>query len=316
MGSRFSTADVGTNRQFHYFRETICEAVIRLGARRRHVGPFGAEIATHSFGPLRFIDVCCDPVTIERNPSHIAHESRGSFFVTLQVAGTGFVRQRGREARLEPGEFTVLDSTEPYVLQFDMPVRRLVVEIPRDELQHRAGLANDLRGVSFDRHRPGAGLAFQVFSALHREAPVMPDHGQARLTARALDLAVAAMMGSSGIPTGRSDDPRGMLAAVREYARANLSDPDLTPAAAAAANGISVRYLHQLFRGAGTSFGTWVRERRLEQCHDAIADPSQAGRSISDIAFTGGFNDAAHFSRAFSQRYGYPPSRLRARRSS
>lgn len=198
MGARFSTADVGPNRQFHYFRETICEAVIRLGARRRHVGPFGAEIRTHDFGPLRFIDVRCDPVTIERSPSHIAHESRGSFFVTLQVAGTGVVQQRRREARLTPGEFTVLDSAEPYVLRFDAPVRRLVVEVPREELQRRAGLASDLRGVAFDRRRPGAQLAFQVLSALHRESAEPSTGAETRLAARALDLVVAAMLGGQG----------------------------------------------------------------------------------------------------------------------
>lgn len=100
---------------------------------------------------------------------------------------------------------------------------------------------------------------------------------------------------------------------MQEHARANLSDPDLTPSSAARAQGLSVRYLHQLFRDAGTTFGSWLREQRLLQCHDAVADPYQRARSISDIAFTGGFNDAAHFSRVFSQRFGYPPSRLRAR---
>jgi AraC-like DNA-binding protein len=313
MGMTYSTAQVGTHRQFQYFRDTICEAVIHLGARRLRPGAFGAEIAAHGFGALRFVEVRCDPVIIERDPSHIARENRGSFFVTLQLTGQGRVLQRGREARLRPGEFTVLDSTEPYVLHFDEPVRRLVVEVPRDEIRHRAGAAHDLRGVTFDRERPGTGLAFQVFAALHHESTGLPPEGQDRLAARALDLAVAAMLGVSGLPAERSADPKGRLAAVRGYAASHLGDPDLDPASAARAAGISVRYLHQLFRGEGTTFGAWLREQRLARCHADIADPAQAGRSLSDIAFTSGFNDAAHFSRAFARRFGYPPSALRAR---
>lgn len=313
MGTIYSTAQVGAHRQFQFFRDTICETVIRLGARRRRPGAFGAEVAAHGFGPLRFVDVRCDPVTIERDPSHIARENRGSFFVTLQLTGHGRVLQRGREASLRPGEFTVLDSTEPYVLHFDEPVRRLVVEVPRDEMQHRAGAAHDLRCVTFDRERPGTGLAFQVFAALHGETAALHREGQDRLAARALDLAVAAMLGVSGLPAERASDPKGRLAAVRGYAASHLGDPELDPASAARAAGISVRYLHQLFRSEGITFGAWLREQRLARCHADITDPAQAGRSLSDIAFTSGFNDAAHFSRAFARRFGHPPSALRAR---
>jgi len=314
MDSHFSTAGVSAGRQFACFRDAICETVIRLGARRPRAGPFTAEIRARRFGPMRFTEVLCDAVTIERTPDDIARESGGVFYVTLQLAGTGRVVQRGREARLQAGDFTVLDSTEPYALHFDAPVRRLVVEVPRRELQRRAGAACDLRAVGFHRGQPGVGLAFDAFRALAVET-AQPDPSEARLASHLLDLAVTAMVG------GRADlrapdrpDARGLLAAIRDYAGAHLSDPELTPAAAARANGISVRYLHRLFRDAGLSFGAWVRECRLDRCRDEISDPVHALRSISDIAFAHGFNDAAHFSRAFAQRFGEPPSAARARR--
>lgn len=314
MESQFSTAGMSAGRQFQCFRDAICESVIRLGARRPRPGPFAAEIRASRFGPIRLTEVRCDPVTIERTRLDIARESGGVFYVTLQLAGVGRVVQRGREAHLRAGDFTVLDSTEPYALHFDAPVRRLVVEVPRHELQRRAGAGCDLRGIAFRRGDPGAGLAFDALRALFAE-PAGTDALHAKLASRVLDLAVTAMTAGRGdVRAVASDRLPDRLAGIREYAAAHLGDPDLSPLEAARANGISVRQLHQLFRATGRSFGTWVREQRLDRCRDEIADPAHASRSISEIAFSHGFNDAAHFSRAFSRRFGAAPSALRTRR--
>ena len=50
-----------------------------------------------------------------------------------------------------------------------------------------------------------------------------------------------------------------------------------------------------------------------EMCiRDSLCDPALAARSISEIAVAWGFNDAAHFSRAFRARFGRSPRELRA----
>ncbi|MEZ5653153.1 MAG: helix-turn-helix domain-containing protein [Burkholderiaceae bacterium] len=57
-----------------------------------------------------------------------------------------------------------------------------------------------------------------------------------------------------------------------------------------------------------------IRNARLDACRRALADPTQALRSISEIAFAFGFNDAAHFSRSFRARFDCSPREFRARR--
>lgn len=47
----------------------------------------------------------------------------------------------------------------------------------------------------------------------------------------------------------------------------------------------------------------------------ALADAASAGRSITEIAYAAGFSDAAHFSRAFQQRFGTTPRAYRKRHS-
>ena len=90
-----------------------------------------------------------------------------------------------------------------------------------------------------------------------------------------------------------------------------LDDPDLTPARVAEAEGISERYLQKLFEGTGSSFTHYLRERRLQRTSADLSNPAEAHHSISEIAFRNGFNDSAHFSRAFRHRFGLSPREFR-----
>lgn len=90
-----------------------------------------------------------------------------------------------------------------------------------------------------------------------------------------------------------------------------LDDPDLTPARIASVEGISERYLQKLFEGTGSSFTHYLRERRLQRTWADLSNPAEAQHSISEIAFRAGFNDSAHFSRTFRQRFGVSPRAFR-----
>jgi acetamidase/formamidase/AraC-like DNA-binding protein len=90
-----------------------------------------------------------------------------------------------------------------------------------------------------------------------------------------------------------------------------LDDPDLTPARVAEAEGISERYMQKLFEGSGSSFTHYLRERRLQRTSAELSNPAETHHSISEIAYRNGFNDSAHFSRAFRHRFGLSPREFR-----
>jgi acetamidase/formamidase/AraC-like DNA-binding protein len=102
-----------------------------------------------------------------------------------------------------------------------------------------------------------------------------------------------------------------MLHRIYEAIERKLGDPDITPARVAQMEGISERYLQKLFESTGDNFTRYLRERRLQQCWADLAKPAEAHRSVSDIAFGGGFSDAAHFSRSFRDRFGLSPTAFR-----
>ena len=60
-----------------------------------------------------------------------------------------------------------------------------------------------------------------------------------------------------------------------------------------------------------TPFRGYVQTQRLERCKRDLADPAYQARHIGEIAFAWGFNDLAHFSRIFKQRFGVSPREWR-----
>jgi acetamidase/formamidase/AraC-like DNA-binding protein len=102
-----------------------------------------------------------------------------------------------------------------------------------------------------------------------------------------------------------------MMNRICQMIERNLDDPELTPARAAQAAGISERYVQKLFERIGDNFTHYVRERRLQRACADLANPAETHRNISEIAYRYGFGDSAHFSRTFRHRFGLSPREFR-----
>jgi len=122
------------------------------------------------------------------------------------------------------------------------------------------------------------------------------------------------MLGAIVLETSRETGQtarRRELDAVLHYVEENLSRPDLSVGEIAAANFMSARKLHSLFEMLDTTVATWVRSRRLHHCRRELVDSAFSGLTIAQIAARWGFKDAAHFSRAFTDRFGASPRAFR-----
>lgn len=95
------------------------------------------------------------------------------------------------------------------------------------------------------------------------------------------------------------------------FIRENICDPTLSPAVVAHACGISASYLHKLFSAAGTTVGRVVLDMRLNLCRERLSEHRHAHTPISSIAYDLGFNNPAHFSTRFRDRFGMSPREFR-----
>jgi AraC-like DNA-binding protein len=81
-----------------------------------------------------------------------------------------------------------------------------------------------------------------------------------------------------------------------------FADPGLTPDRIAGSLGVSTRLLQKLFAERGATVMERIWEKRVSQAASLLAMPQASHRSITEIAFACGFNDSAHFTRAFAAR--------------
>jgi AraC-like DNA-binding protein len=98
-----------------------------------------------------------------------------------------------------------------------------------------------------------------------------------------------------------------------EYIDENLADPSLDACRVAESQDVSRRWLDEvLLQTIGSTLTAHIWLRRLSQAAWDLRDPAHSSRTVTHIAFSLGFADAAHFARVFKRRYGCRPSEWRA----
>lgn len=313
MSHILTTGAVAPQDRAAFWNDVICDVFVQLDCAIRADYDFSGRIRQDCAAHLRMAEVVSNAQRVSRTPRQIAKSAEDFFLVSFQAEGVGMVRQDGREALLRAGDFALYDSTRPYELTFPDNFRQIVLMLPgaplraqlRDTERLTASAVNGLEGAG----HLIIGMADALRDSLDRLQPPA-------VTAVAQALQDILLAGLRTLPAARragtSDLTAYHIARAKQYALRHLSQPDLSVAAIGAAIGISAAHLHRLFRCEPESPAQWLWTQRLEACKRALADPAYRGRSVSALAFSWGFNDAAHFSRAFKQRYGMPPSAWRA----
>jgi AraC-like DNA-binding protein len=213
---------------------------------------------------------------------------------------------------LARGDLVLIDPMLPYSGQFGSSSKLLVVKLGRHELRARLGGTN--RFVCLP---PGPKDAEQCHTAefmatLPRWSGQISASKSEIMQSYCIDLmanTISTLDGGKGalVSTTRTSS----LMAVRMATERLLHDPGLTPSRIAASAGISVRYANALLSAEGMSLSRFLLSRRLARCRICLADPLQAHRTISDIAYNWGFSDMTHFSRAFRAEFKMLPSAYR-----
>lgn len=114
---------------------------------------------------------------------------------------------------------------------------------------------------------------------------------------------------------GRADG-RTQIEAFRDRIRVHigrhLRDPGLSIDHIAVAMNCSKRHLHKAFSAEDDTLAHYIQRQRIEACMRDLVDPQRVDRTITEIAFSWGFNNTAHFSRVFREHTGTTPSAYRA----
>jgi AraC-like DNA-binding protein len=187
---------------------------------------------------------------------------------------------------LDEGDFTLLDDSVPYRMEFGEPNRALCVAITPGTIKDYLPTPARVCGVRMPASRPLNKIAGTMLLALWMEMEnedLRPEQRPA-LARSFLQVVAASYAIDHTCTVDRSVIVAARYTEVKQYIEAHLRSPDLALTMIAAALGFSRRYLRLLFAAEDDSFTAYVRRRRLQQCAFELAQHQWSGRSASQRA--------------------------------
>ena len=313
-GHTYSTADVGSGEAFEYWNDMVCDEFVQLECTTDRRDDFFGTIRGCHLDQMQISEVNSDPQHVYRSRRQIAKSSVSEFLLSLQLDEVGFVNQDGRIAELHPGDFALYDSTRPYELHFNQPFRQIVLQIPYDPLAERFINPQQITATKISARTGVGALTSQFIRSVATRIDSLSPQDRRVITEHVIELVALSMGSMSSLKeaNGQSSSRTAMLERLKQYIEINIRDPKLGPRLMAEQHGISQRYQRMLFASTGTTISRYIMDRRLALCCEALASAAMAEYSVTEIAFSFGFNDAAHFSRKFREAYGMSPTQYRA----
>jgi AraC-like DNA-binding protein len=268
---------------------------------------FDAELRIGQFGSVKLAKLSVDCCSIERGRRHLKQSPRLYSFL-LQARGSSVFHHYGHEARLSEGDFVLCDTGMPHHFLTKGTSETIMVRVLPEVLREHLPSPEQFCGLHLGT---AVGLTSTVAAMVRTlsdtvEPRVCGDY-ERRVARYLLEMiSMSYTMGfvsesqASVVVWQRRND-------VLRYIEDNLRDPALTSASIATSMGLSARYLRTIFSASGERMSAYILRRRLEECARQIRNPAWKGHTLMEIAFSWGFNSAAHFTRCFHEQFGAGP---------
>jgi AraC family transcriptional regulator, positive regulator of tynA and feaB len=241
--------------------------------------------------------------------------SPGAFYVAnVQIQGTRLFRRREQESALSFGDVLVIDALREWELDVDLFSRSLAIRIPKEWITSRVGRPDLIHGTVLRRTDPVCRLfTSYLVNGFEAVAP-LPAETAAILTHHSIELLAEALRGSrSQEPAPSSARREALFVRACRLIGLRYGDSHLGPDQIAHQLGVSTRLLQKTFAEHGETIARRLWDERVRRAAKLLTAAEAAHRSITDIGYSCGFNDSAHFARAFGQRMDMTPSQWRKR---
>jgi AraC-like DNA-binding protein len=238
--------------------------------------------------------------------------SDGSDRLMFSIGSPAIAIQFGKEVKLCPGDAVALSGADSGAFLTLSPAPIVTVEFPEQSLARR--LQDPRRACA--RRIPKFEPSLRLLRSYLRSFLAMDANLELPLrsfaTAHIQDLAALSLG-----PSRHTDEvarlrglPAARLQKIREDVL-NRLDGEMSVDDIAARQSLSPRYVRMLFHREGTTLTEFIRDERLNRARQFLLTPHAEHRSISEIAYSVGFNDLSHFNRSFRRRFGCSPGEMR-----
>lgn len=302
----FSTDHYAPSARYAAWRDAICDVYVHVDVKATDPERYRGFIREAKFGEVVLTDILLSEQRIRRNRRHISQLDKECYYLQLIHKGRISVLQRGETHKSNAARGAVFSATEQYELYGHGEVRSFYLEIPRNEFAQRFPRERIPVSASLNTAGGLGRIATEFCASLATDGSKLEDSVRAGLGNQLMDLLAFSLLTTEGdMPAAEGSVRRARLRAVQNWIEAHLGDPNLSLDRVAAANSMSLRYLHLIFEAEEMSASEWIWNRRLQLAYDCLAQGD--GRTITSIAYDHGFNSSAHFSTLFRRKYGVSP---------
>lgn len=307
----YSTRDIPAKDKLAYWNALGQEVFVPMETRPAD-DHFDGDAWTVPLGRMVMFGVSSTPADIIHSRLHVQKARDRKFKICVQLQGELQVESVRGQIHLEPGDLFLTDNAQPCKLHHAGPCVTAGLVMSAEELKRHLPDPEEAVGV---RMAGNTGLAYTASLILRSLCQQAQSEFDAEVGARVadsfLEMYAAAWLARSGMQPVDSAVVSYRRLQIKRYIEAQLRDPNLSARSVASAFGISPRYLHMLFAKEGETVSNYILRRRLDQCVRQLSDPLWRKRTITEIAFSWGFNNATHFARVFRHRYSATPREYR-----
>ena len=302
-----SSTSLAKGERFSYWAEVVAQKFVPLECDSPDRVNFHGSIRHRQIGLIGISDVQASAMRAHRTRATISHAPSDDLIVVLHIDGTCHAGQKATTLTLKSGDGAVVSTSDSYFFEFPDDFRQIVLKLPKHLLAEERIAPNYRRSISL-ASGPSRLMGKLALSSLDDSTEFSNDEevGIERAFVELLRPTATILRGGT---SDRYSDARRVI-------RRHLADAKLTPAAIACELGMSTRNLARVFANHGSTIERAIWSERLAAARRDLLDPRLSDYSVTAIAFSWAFNDAAHFSRSFSRAYGQPPSVYRAEHAS
>lgn len=273
-------------------------------------GPFRARIeAIHVENGTVVRSMCTSNLTGQRTRKDISHSESEFYWLSMIIDGSTARAQGDAAGVFGPGDVVVLSGQKPLIgiPASSRPVRALTFMIPIERLAGVPDLEKLCRSLVLSKTNRNQPLSSCLWS-LAQDLDTYSVREVNALFDASVNLAKAQCLGrepsSAPIAAGRR------MGELIQLVQHHLADSSLSARQLALGLGVSETRTHQMFAAMGTTFSSYVSDRRVRQAAaDLRGSPDEY--PIERIAFRWGFSDMQTFRRAFRKVFGCTPTEFR-----
>lgn len=268
---------------------------------------FDAELKLGRLGPVRLAKLSVDGCSFERSQSDITQNFPRLYSFLLQAQGQSTFYHCGNEAELSEGDFVLCDTGLPHYWVTREHSTTIMVRVEPNVLREYLPTPEQFCGQHLGR---AVGLTDTV-SAMVQSLTQRVENGldatyEGQIAGHLLEMiSMSYTMGFEGSNASATLWQRRKD--IVRYIEEHLRDPALSPASIAGGLRLSPRYLRTIFAVSGERVSAYILRRRLEECARQMRNPAWHGHTLTEIAFSWGFNSSAYFTRCFHEQFGVAP---------